>query len=78
MGNGLQPGPPTEPGPGKPEAVLPDTWNAALAAFEESEFIRDYLGRELQTAVSEIKRVEQQEFAGAVSGLEYDSYLVLA
>ena len=78
MENGLQPGPPTEPGPGKPEAVLPDTWNAALAVFEKSEFIHDYLGRDLQTALSEIKRVELREFAGAVSTLEYDSYLVLA
>ena len=78
MENGLQPGPPTEPGPGKPEAVLPDTWNAALAAFEKSEFIRNYLGGDFQTALSEIKRVELREFAGAVSTLEYDSYLVLA
>ena len=76
--NRLRPDPPTEPGPGKPEAVLPNTWNAALAAFDQSEFIRSYLGADFQTALSEIKRVEQQEFAGAVSTLEYDSYLVLA
>jgi glutamine synthetase len=76
--NRLEPGPPTQAGPGKPAAVLPDTWQAALAAFEQSDFVRDQLGADFQRAFSAIKKVEQDEFAAAVSPLEYDSYLVLA
>jgi len=58
--------------------VLPSNWDAALTAFEESEFIGQYLGTVFQRALSEIKRVEQDEFSAAVTPLEYDSYLVLA
>ena len=75
---GREPEPPTVAGPGKPAATLPDTWQAALRAFETSGFIREALGEELQSALAAIKRVEQHEFAAAVSPLEYDSYLVLA
>jgi glutamine synthetase len=70
--------PPTEAGPGKPEAVLPDTWESALAAFQGSEFVPSRLGVDFHQAFAAIKRVEQQEFSAAVSPLEYDSYLVLA
>ncbi len=73
-----EPEPPTEAGPGKPAATLPDTWQAALFSFESSQFIREALGEDLQTALAAIKRVEQDVFAAAVSPLEYDSYLVLA
>jgi glutamine synthetase len=70
--------PPTEQGPQKPDATLPDNWRAALDAFECSDFIRESLGGTFQTAFAAIKRVEQAEFSAAVSRLEYDSYLVLA
>lgn len=70
--------PPTEAGPEKPEAVLPGTWQSALAAFEGSEFVRNWLGADFQHAFTAIKKVEQREFSAAVSPLEYDSYLVLA
>lgn len=69
---------PTEAGPLKPAATLPDTWTAALAAFENSAFIAQRLGRDFQQALAAIKQVEQQEFSAAVTRLEYDSYLVLA
>ncbi|MGK2924818.1 MAG: glutamine synthetase family protein [Lysobacterales bacterium] len=72
------PEPPTQAGPGKPEAKLPGNWETALAAFEQSTFIRDALGAEFQRAMVEIKRVEQEQFLAQVSPLEYDSYLVLA
>jgi glutamine synthetase len=72
------PEPPTQAGPGKPEAKLPGNWETALAAFEQSAFIRDALGAEFQRAMVEIKRVEQEQFLAQVSPLEYDSYLVLA
>ena len=72
------PEPPTQAGPGKPEARLPGNWETALAAFEQSSFIRDALGAEFQRAMVEIKRVEQEQFLAQVSPLEYDTYLVLA
>jgi glutamine synthetase len=74
----LEPEPPTQAGPGKPKARLPGNWETALAAFEQSEFIRDALGADFQRAMVEIKRVEQEQFLAQVSPLEYDSYLVLA
>ena len=70
--------PPATPGPDRVNAILPATWEAALNSFENSAFIRDYLGADFQHAFAEIKRVEQHEFSAAVSVLEYDSYLVLA
>lgn len=69
---------PTEAGPEKPAATLPDTWTAALTAFENSKFVAEQLGADFQQALAAIKRVEQEEFSAAVTRLEYDSYLVLA
>jgi glutamine synthetase len=76
--NELKAQPPTTAGPKKADAVLPATWEAALKPFEDSTFIQEYLGADLQQALAEIKRVEQAEFSAAVSALEYDTYLVLA
>ncbi|RPH95152.1 MAG: glutamine synthetase [Lysobacterales bacterium] len=73
-----EPAAPINAGPGKPKAKLPGNWETALAAFEQSKFIRDTLGSEFQRAMVEIKRVEQEQFLAQVSPLEYDSYLVLA
>jgi glutamine synthetase len=73
-----EPEPPTQAGPVKPKATLPGNWETALAAFEQSEFIRDALGARFQHAMTEIKLVEQEQFLAQVSPLEYDSYLVLA
>jgi glutamine synthetase len=73
-----EPEPPTQAGPGKPKARLPGNWETALAAFERSAFIREALGEDLQRAMVEVKRVEQEQFLAQVSPLEYDSYLVLA
>lgn len=76
--NRMEAFPPTEAGPEKQATVLPATWEAALAAFEHSDFIAKYLGTDFRQALTEIKRAEQGEFSAAVSTLEYDSYLVLA
>ena len=73
-----EPAAPVNAGPGKPKAKLPGNWETALAAFEQSRFIRESLGAEFQRAMVEIKRVEQEQFLAAVSPLEYDTYLVLA
>jgi len=76
--NKMTAAPPSTAGPEKTEISLPDTWQAALKAFEHSSFIKEYLGVDLQLALTAIKQVEQDEFSAAVSALEYDSYLVLA
>jgi glutamine synthetase len=76
--NELEAQPPTTTGPENSDTILPATWEAALKPFEDSAFIRNYLGADLQQALTEIKRVEQAEFSAAVSTLEYDTYLVLA
>jgi len=73
-----QPEPPTRAGPETPRARLPNTWEAALIAFEQSEFIRDALGADFQQAMVHIKRSEQAEFVAHVNPLEYDSYMILA
>lgn len=73
-----EPAPPSSEGPGAQPASLPNTWRAALQAFEHSPFIEEYLGAPLRHALAEVKRVEQDAFAAAVTRLEYDSYLVLA
>lgn len=78
LDNRLEPEPPTDAGPQRTRAVLPATWEAARAVFAESTFVAEYLGPVFQGALSEIKRKEQDEFAAAVTTLEYDSYLVLA
>ena len=57
------------------EAVLPHFWQDALAVFEQSDFIRDYLGAELQKTFTLCKRKEKQEFDSRVTLLEYDAYL---
>jgi glutamine synthetase len=54
---------------------LPSNWYEALASFESSDFVRDYLGAEFQHAFSELKRFEQQQFDRVISREEYDTYL---
>jgi glutamine synthetase len=60
---------------GDVEAVLPHFWQDALAVFEQSGFIRDYLGAEMQKTFTLCKRKEKQEFDSRVTLLEYDAYL---
>jgi len=76
--NRMSAAPPTTEGPGSVKATLPSNWEAALAEFEASDFVGQYLGTTFQRALVEIKRVEQAEFTSVVTPLEYDSYLVLA
>ncbi len=60
---------------GDVDAVLPHSWQDTLAVFEQSDFIRDYLGAELQKTFVLCKRQEKQEFDSRVTLLEYDAYL---
>ena len=61
-----------------PEVGLPRNWYSALELFEQSGFIKEYLGEEFHQAFCAVKHAEQDEFAGAISPFEYDSYLVMA
>jgi len=54
---------------------LPDGWGAALAAFEGSEFVGEYLGRLCQRLFSTCKRQERERFRRSVPQIEYDTYL---
>jgi glutamine synthetase len=54
---------------------LPMSWEAALAAFTGSEFVREYFGEEFQRVYAGIKQQEMDEFARSISTLEYHTYL---
>ncbi|PWG63095.1 glutamine synthetase family protein [Spiribacter halobius] len=55
--------------------TLPDDWGAALAAFEGSAFIADYLGPLCQRLFSACKRQEREHFQRCVPRVEYEAYL---
>ena len=60
---------------GDVKAELPHFWQDALEAFDQSDFIGEYLGTELQKTFVLSKRKEKQEFDSRVTLLEYDAYL---
>ena len=57
------------------EQQLPCYWSDALQIFEQSEFMRDYLGEEFKTVYAQSKYKEKSEFDSRVTLLEYDAYL---
>lgn len=59
-------------------ASLPLSWHKALTAFDQSGFIKEYLGEPFHEAFSAVKRAEQREFDRVISAFEYDTYLVMA
>jgi glutamine synthetase len=73
--NKLTAPPAVEGDAGEVEPVLPHFWNDALKTFEQSDFICDALGAELQRNYAQSKRMEKQEFDSRVTLLEYDAYL---
>ena len=60
---------------GDVKAELPHFWQNAQEKFEQSDFIGEYLGTELQKTFALSKRKEKQEFDSRVTLLEYDAYL---
>jgi glutamine synthetase len=54
---------------------LPIDWAAAVARFEKSEFMREYLGSRFVELYSTLKRGELEDFASHISPLEYSWYL---
>jgi len=72
----LDPGPP-QAGNAYRDAscTIPVSWPEALAAFERSEFIRDYLGEPFATLYARTRRGEMQEYGSYVPPLDYAWYL---
>ena len=72
----LDPGDPIE-GDGYEQAgeKLPETLSEAITLFESSDFIRSYLGSELQRIFALSKWQENAEFRSKITELEYLSYL---
>lgn len=55
--------------------TIPMSWPEALAAFERSEFAREWLGARFARLYAATRRGEMQEFSSYVSPLEYSWYL---
>ena len=71
----LEPTEPVEGDAGDVVPELPHFWNDAITTFEESRFIRDYLGAELQDNYVRCKRQEKHQFDSRVTLMEYDALL---
>jgi glutamine synthetase len=56
-------------------ATLPVTWPEAALAFERSDFIREYFGKQFQHLFTTTRRGELRAFELNVSTLEYDWYV---
>jgi len=54
---------------------LPTQWADAIAAFESSDLMRDYLGTRYAEVFSAIKKAELDRFHAQVSALDYTWYL---
>jgi glutamine synthetase len=55
--------------------TIPLSWPEALAAFERSDFARNYLGERFARLYAQTRRGEMQDFSSYVSALEYSWYL---
>jgi glutamine synthetase len=56
-------------------ATIPVSWPEALAAFDRSDFIREYLGPRFAALYGATRRGEMQEFMSHVSALDHAWYL---
>ncbi len=57
------------------EPTIPLSWAEALNTFEQSGFIREYLGERFAGLYARTRRGEMQDFSSYVSPLEYSWYL---
>jgi len=55
---------------------LAGDWLTALSDFEQSRFVREYLGAPFHEAMCAIKHFEQDEFNRTITPFEYDAYLI--
>lgn len=73
--NQLEPEPPVEGEAQVEQPTLCYHWYDALNAFEQSAFVKEYLGEEFAALYIACKRGEKAEFDRRVTRLEYDAYL---
>jgi glutamine synthetase len=72
----LDPGPPLQGNAYRDTTpTIPRTWPEALAAFERSEFAREYLGERFARLYAETRRGEMMEYLSQVPALDFDWYL---
>jgi glutamine synthetase len=73
----LEPGPMVAEGTDLPdqEVTLPSRWEQALAAFDRSEVMPEYLGAAYCSAFSSMRRSECEAFHARISNLDYEWYL---
>ncbi|MEE2764649.1 MAG: glutamine synthetase family protein [Pseudomonadota bacterium] len=57
--------------------VLPNKWEDATDAFENSAVLKEYLGEEFQRVYSSAKRQEQRLLSERITDVEYEAYLGL-
>ncbi len=69
-----EPGPPIA-GLAEPDGALSGHWDVALARFENSDLVGDYLGRAFKRVYGLTKRQEMATFATTISELEHRTYL---
>jgi glutamine synthetase len=55
--------------------TIPMSWAEALAAFERSQFARDYLGSDFAGLYAQTRRGEMEDYNSYVPALDYDWYL---
>jgi glutamine synthetase len=55
--------------------TIPLSWSEALAAFERSEFVKEYLGPRFARLFAQTRRGEMMDFNSHVSALDYSWYL---
>lgn len=74
---GRNPGPAAQGDAGLVEDAggLPGHWLEAIARFQHSAFLREWLGADFVEFFAALKRAEAAEFLGEVTALDYDWYL---
>ena len=80
MENALEPDAPVEGdayAEESPRYPLPCEWQDAIARFEQSEKLREYLGEEFVRVYAHAKRQERRRLNERISDVEYEAYLGL-
>ena len=80
MENALEPDAPVEGdayAEESPHYPLPCEWQDAIARFEQSEILREYLGEEFVRVYAQAKRQERRRLNERISDVEYEAYLGL-
>ncbi|GGN16426.1 MULTISPECIES: glutamine synthetase family protein [Marinomonas] len=55
--------------------ALPNRWEMATEAFQDSAFMREYLGETFVRVFTAVKEQEQEKIYGRISDVEYEAYL---